>query len=70
MSEKETGIAWLKKHADTLIILGVFASCFFTLNEKMNNRFNTIEKDLAIIKTVLIMKGIMPQEVCQAEEKK
>lgn len=32
-------------------------------------RFSQIEKDLTIIKTVLIMKNIMPQELAVLEEK-
>jgi len=37
---------WFKQHADTLVILGSFALCFWTLNEKMNDRFNILEKDI------------------------
>ena len=51
---------WLKQHADTLVILSSFALCFWTLNEKVNQ----IDKDLAVIKTVLIMKNIMPDQLC------
>ena len=61
---------WFKKHSDTIIILGAFASCFLWLNEKMNDRFNGIEKDLAIVKTVLILKNIMPAELAKECEKK
>jgi hypothetical protein len=50
---------WFKKHADTIVILGSFALCFWTMNEKMN----VIEKDITIIKTVLVMKNIMPSEM-------
>jgi hypothetical protein len=50
---------WFKKHADTIVILGSFALCFWNLNEKIN----TVEKDLTIIKTVLIMKNIMPDQL-------
>jgi hypothetical protein len=58
---------WFKKHADTIVILGSFALCFWTMNEKINERFNALEKDLAIIKTVLIMKNIMPAELAHKE---
>jgi len=61
---------WFKKHADTVVILGSFALCFWTMNEKMNDRLNQIDKDLAIIKTVLIMKNIMPQELATHKEEK
>ena len=55
-------MAWLKEHGDTIAILAVFVSCFWTLNEKITS----IDKDLAIIKTVLVMKNIMPNELCDA----
>lgn len=49
----------LKKHVDTLIVLAALAGGFLWLNGK----FNDIDKDLAVIKTVLIMKGIMPESM-------
>ena len=42
----------LKKHVDTVIILTAFASAMLWINGK----FNSLEKDMAIIKTVLVMK--------------
>lgn len=61
-------MGWFKQHADTITILAVFAGCFWTLNEKMNKKFNIIEKDIAIIKTVLIMKNILPDQLCKTRE--
>jgi hypothetical protein len=55
---------WLKQHADTLVILSSFVLCFWTMNEKINN----IEKDLTIVKTVLIMQNIMPIELACHKE--
>jgi len=56
---------WFKKHVDTVIVLtGILGSLIW-----MNGKFNTIEKDIAIVKTVLIMKQIMPQELAVKEEK-
>ncbi len=55
---------WFKKHADTFAILGTFALCFWNMNEKIN----AIEKDVTIIKTVLIMKNIMPNELAQGDK--
>lgn len=50
---------WFKKHADTVVILtGILTSVIW-----MNNKFNEIEKEMAVIKTVLIMKGVMPHEL-------
>lgn len=58
---------WFKKHVDTIVILGSFAACFWNMNEKFNERFNAIEKDLVIIKTVLIMQNVMPKELAKGE---
>ncbi len=58
---------WFRKHTDLIIMLGAFASAMLWLNGK----FNDIEKDIAIIKTVLVMKNIMPVELakCHGENK-
>lgn len=56
---------WFKKHADTLVILGSFALCFWNLNEKINS----IEKDVTMIKTVLILKNIMPCELAKEDKR-
>jgi hypothetical protein len=53
---------WFKKHIDTIIILGAFASSVLW----MNGKFNEIEKEIAIIKTVLIMKNIMPSDLAKS----
>lgn len=65
---------WFKKHADTLFILGSFAYCFWTLNIKMDDQYKqirtdmgVIEKEVTMIKTVLIMKHIMPPELAKEE---
>jgi hypothetical protein len=55
---------WLKQHADTIAILTVFVGCFWNLSEKIN----VIDKDVAIIKTVLVMKCIMPNELAVGGE--
>jgi len=55
---------WFKKHVDTVIILTAFGSALLW----MNGRFNELEKDLTIVKTVLIMKNIMPVELAQSKE--
>lgn len=57
---------WFKKHADTIVILGSFALCFWNLNEKINS----IEKDITMVKTVLILKQIMPTELATSGESK
>ncbi len=55
---------WFKQHADTIAILTVFFGCFWTLNEKIN----VMDKDIAIIKTILVMRNIMPNELAQSEK--
>jgi hypothetical protein len=50
---------WLKKHTDTVMILGAMLGGMIW----MNGKFNKIEQDMAVVKTVLIMKGIMPNEL-------
>lgn len=55
---------WFSKHIDTLVILGAFASSLLWINGK----FNELEKDVAIIKTVLILKNIMPHELVAQKE--
>lgn len=75
--KKGETMEWLKKHADTIASISVFAICFWTLNEKMNDRFSKIETELAVIKTeiaviktVLIIKNIMPSELAKNDVKK
>lgn len=55
---------WFKKHMDTVIILGAFATSVLW----MNGKFNELEKDMAVLKTVLIMKQIMPPELATSEK--
>lgn len=50
---------WFKKHTDTVLILGSIIGCMMW----MNGKFNQLEKDIAIMKAVLIMKQIMPPEL-------
>ena len=60
----------LKKHIDTIIILGSFASCMLWMNGKFTEidaRFAKIEQELAVIKTVLILKQIMPADLALKE---
>ena len=56
---------WFKKHADTLVILSSFAMCFWVLNEKISQ----VEKDITVIKTIMVMKNIMPTELAKIEQK-
>lgn len=58
---------WFKNHADTLsIISAIIISMLW-----MNGKFNELEKDVVMIKTVLILRNIMPSELAHVvpEEK-
>lgn len=62
---------WIRKHVDTVIILTAFGTSVLW----MNGKFNEVEKeiaslrtDIAVMKTVMIMKNIMPVELAQAKE--
>jgi hypothetical protein len=62
---------WFKKHTDTVIILAGILSSVLWMNGKFNEvdrRFTDIEKDIIMIKTVLIMKNIMPTELAIANK--
>lgn len=50
---------WFKKHTDAVMVITAIIGCMLWMNGKLNG----IEKDMAVIKTVLIMKNIMPGEL-------
>lgn len=50
---------WFKKHVDTVIVLGGILTSVLWMNAK----FSLLEKEIAVIKTVLIMKNIYPSEL-------
>lgn len=49
----------IKKHVDTVVILGGILSSVLW----MNHKFNSIEKEILVMKTVLIIKDVMPKEI-------
>lgn len=49
------------EHVDTIVVLAGILSAVLLMNEK----FNEVEKELAMIKTVLVVKGIYPNELCK-----
>lgn len=57
---------WFKKHTDTVIILGAVAGSILW----MNHKFNELEKDIVMIKTVMILKNIMPIELAHNDSSK
>lgn len=63
--DKQTMI-WIRKHVDTVIVLGAILSSVLW----MSGKFAAIEKDIAVMKTVLILKNIMPSDVAKCEKEK
>lgn len=62
---------WFKKHVDASIIISSIVISMLWMNGKFNEvdkKFSCLEKDIAVIKTVLVMKQIMPQELAKYEE--
>lgn len=62
---------WIKKHTDTVIVLGAILSSVLW----MNGKFNEIEKEMSVIKTeiavmkaVLTMKNILPPELAHKQD--
>lgn len=63
----------LKKHVDTVIVLGGILASVLWMNGKFSDvdkKFTDLEKDVLMIKTILIMKNIMPVELASAEKVK
>lgn len=62
---------WLKKHTDTVIVVGSIVTCMLWMNGKFNDidkKFSDIGKEIAVMKTVMIMRNIMPSELAKAKE--
>jgi len=62
---------WVKKHVVTVIVLVGILSAVFGMNGKIldvQERLNEIEKDIVMVKTVMIMQKIMPTELAAADE--
>ncbi len=61
---------FFKKHTDTIIVLTAVCGSLIWMNGRFNEidiRFSNLEKDIAIMKTVLIMQKIMPSELATKE---
>lgn len=61
---------WLKKHTDTVVVVSAIVTSMLWMNGKFNEidkRFSDMEKDIAVMKAVLIMKGVMPIELAKGE---
>lgn len=59
----------LKKHVDTVLVLGGIVSSIMWMNHKFTQvdvRFTAIEKDIAIMKAVFMVQGHFPKELAIA----
>ncbi len=56
---------WLKRHADTVVIMAGILGSFLWMTGKIND----IDRKLIRIETVLIIKGIMPSELAAKSDK-
>jgi hypothetical protein len=57
---------WFTKHVDSIATIATVIGAMIWMNGKFNSieqRFSVMEKDMAIIKTVLVMKEMMPKEL-------
>ena len=55
---------WFKKHADTALIIGSIAGSMIW----MNGKFKDIEKDIAVMKAVMVMQKILPAELATSKK--
>jgi hypothetical protein len=61
----------LKKHADTVVILGAIVSSILWMNSKfndVNDKLHDIENRVTKIETVLILRNIYPSELASTKE--
>lgn len=69
---------WFKKHIDTVVILTAFGSSVFWMSGKFSDidkrfylvdkQFSEMHEQIVVIKTVLLMKNILPAELAKHEE--
>lgn len=55
------------KHADSCAVIVTIIITVFGSMMWMNGKFNELEKEIAIMKTVMIMQKIMPTELATKE---
>lgn len=60
---EEKRLEWIKKHTDTVIVVSAIVGSMLW----MNGKFNELEKDMAVIKAVLVMKNILPAELASVK---
>ena len=63
----------IKKHVDTVVVLSGIITSIIWMNHKftqVDERFSSLEKDMAVIKTVMFMQGHLPKELMSVIEEK
>ena len=61
---------WIKKHVDTAIVLGAFLAHFYWIDgkfDKISERLSNVEKEVSLIKAVMILKNVMPAELAKVD---
>lgn len=64
-NEEKNSTDWFKNHSNTLSIIGVIVGALIWINSQfgaIRNDLALLDKDIAIIKTVMVMKNIIPNE--------
>ena len=62
---------WLKRHADTATVIGVVLGGLFWISgefKEVRDDLSKVKTDMAVIKTVLMMKQILPCELAEKGE--
>lgn len=63
---------WFSKHADAVMVIGAIFCSMIWMNSKFSEvekRFSDIEKDIGIMKAVMVIQKIMPSELAVKGEK-
>lgn len=61
---------WLREHVELFSIAALIFSGFLWMNGKFNDidkQFAVVKQEIAVMKTVLIIKNIMPSELAKNE---
>lgn len=63
---------WFSKHVDTVIVLTAIMSSILWMNGKFSyieKEISRIDKEISVIKAILIIKHILPPDLAVAESK-
>ena len=64
---------WIKKHTDTVVLLGALFSGFLWINGKFHDvevSINELDKRLVKIETIIYLKGLVAQEIASSKGEK